>query len=78
MIDEYDNINLKALYLKRYYINLVHLLKKKIKINDAEISRRTEKVRELKSSLKSANANQKEHVRRNIEEQEREIDRLER
>ena len=47
-----------------------------IKSNDDEVTRRTEKVRELRSSREQATKNQRDTIDHNIDEQMGEIDRL--
>ena len=49
-----------------------------LKVNENEISRRSEKVRELESARKQAGADQRENIERNIDIQRDEIDKLER
>ena len=49
-----------------------------IKVNENEITRRREKVKELESSRKDAREDQRENIDRNIDQQREEIDNLER
>ena len=49
-----------------------------IKVNENEITRRREKVKELESSSKEAREDQRENIDRNIDQQREEIDNLER
>ena len=49
-----------------------------IKVNENEITRRREKVKELESSRKEAREDQRENIDRNINQQREEIDNLER
>ena len=51
---------------------------KVIEVNENEISRRRDKVRELESSRKEAGPSQRENIDRNIDQQREEIDNLER
>ena len=49
-----------------------------IKVNENEITRRREKVKDLESSSKEAGPSQRENIDRNIDQQREEIDNLER
>ena len=49
-----------------------------IKVNENEITRRREKVKELESSRKEATSDQRENIDRNIDQQREEIDNLQR